>query len=113
MCKRDVVELDRCTLSRVIGGADAGGIMQAAGPLLGMIPGIGSIAQSVLPMIGQLTSKGQQGGGDPQAAAQQAPAQGPSQGGGAVMAQGSAGAAVMQAPAMPRHKSVSVSISQG
>jgi hypothetical protein len=68
---RDVQELDRSTLAFVIGGgADIGGILQAASPLIGMIPGIGPIASQLMPMIGQLAS-GAGGGQQQQAAAPQ------------------------------------------
>jgi hypothetical protein len=61
------------TLAHVIGGgADIGGIMQAASPLLGMIPGIGPIASMIMPMIGQMT---QGAGGGQQQAAQAQPQQ--------------------------------------
>jgi len=66
-------QVPRSTLAHVIGGgADIGGIMQAASPLLGMIPGIGPIASAIMPMIGQMT---QGAGGGQQPAAQQQPAQ--------------------------------------
>ncbi|MEO8846177.1 MAG: hypothetical protein ABI591_04865 [Kofleriaceae bacterium] len=73
--------LPRAALAQVTGGgANIGGILQAASPLLGMIPGIGPIASAIMPMIGQMTA-GAGGGqqpqapgvapqGDPQAAAQ-------------------------------------------
>jgi hypothetical protein len=71
---RDVQELDRSTLAYVIGGgADIGGILQAASPLIGMIPGIGPIAQQLMPMIGQLAS-GAGGQQQQQASAPQAQA---------------------------------------
>jgi hypothetical protein len=73
--------LPRSTLALVTGrGADIGGIMQAASPLLGMIPGIGPIASAIMPMIGQMTA-GAGGGQQPaqQAQAQQAPQGDPSQ----------------------------------
>jgi hypothetical protein len=62
------------SLAHVIGGgADIGGIMQAASPLLGMIPGIGPIASAIMPMIGQMTQGA--GGGQQQAAQQPQQAQ--------------------------------------
>jgi hypothetical protein len=74
---RTLKTIDKQTLDRVIGGVDMGGIMQAASPLLGMIPGIGPIASAIMPMIGQLTSKGgaqpAAPQGDPAAAQQAAP----------------------------------------
>jgi len=64
-------QLPRAALAHVIGGgADIGGIMQAASPLLGMIPGIGPIASAIMPMIGQMTQGA--GGGQQQAQQQQA-----------------------------------------
>jgi hypothetical protein len=63
-------ELDRGALKRVIGGADIGGMLQMASPLLGMMPG-GSMISSFLPMIGQLASKGGSGGNAQAAAPQQ------------------------------------------
>ena len=63
-------QLPRASLAHVIGGgADIGGIMQAASPLLGMIPGIGPIASAIMPMIGQMTQGA--GGGQQQAQQQQ------------------------------------------
>ncbi len=60
-------KIDRTTLAQVTGGgANIGGILQAASPLLGMIPGIGPIASAIMPMIGQMTSGA--GGGQQQAA---------------------------------------------
>jgi len=88
-------QLPRSTLAHVTGGgANIGGILQAASPLLGMIPGIGPIASAIMPMIGQMTAGaggGQQQqqaqaqgaapqGADPQAVAQ--PSMGPSSSGG-------------------------------
>lgn len=84
-------QLPRSTLAHVTGGgANIGGILQAASPLLGMIPGIGPIASAIMPMIGQMTAGaggGQQQqaqaapqGADPQAVAQ--PSMGPSMGSG-------------------------------
>jgi hypothetical protein len=64
-------QLPRSTLAHVTGGADIGGIMQAASPLLGMIPGIGPIASAIMPMIGQMAA----GAGGSQQAQQAQPAQ--------------------------------------
>ena len=65
--------LPRSTLAHVTGGgANIGGILQAASPLLGMIPGIGPIASAIMPMIGQMTAGA---GGGQQQQAQQAQAQ--------------------------------------
>lgn len=59
-------QLPRSTLAHVTGGgANIGGILQAASPLLGMIPGIGPIASAIMPMIGQMTAGA--GGQQPQA----------------------------------------------
>jgi hypothetical protein len=118
--RRPVQELAPHELVRVVGGgADIGGILQAASPLLGMIPGFGSIAQTALPMIGNLINAAKSNGGQQQA--QPDPAQAQAQ---AAAAQDSSGA-VAQAAAiqagggggggggyMPRrhHTSVSVSI---
>ena len=85
-------QLPRSTLAHVTGGgANIGGILQAASPLLGMIPGIGPIASAIMPMIGQMTAGaggGQQQqaqgaapqGADPQAVAQPSMGPGPSMG---------------------------------
>jgi len=75
-------QLPRASLAHVTGGgANIGGILQAASPLLGMIPGIGPIASAIMPMIGQMTAGA--GGGQQQQAqqaqAQQAPQGDPSQ----------------------------------
>lgn len=117
----EIEELDRSYLARVIGGgADLGGILQAAGPLLGMIPGIGPIAQQMLPMIGQLAAgAGQQS--QPQdssgaaASAASTPTPGASAGASAQTSAAGASSASAGASAMPRHHrpSVSVQISQG
>ena len=90
-------QLPRASLAHVTGGgANIGGILQAASPLLGMIPGIGPIASAIMPMIGQMTqgagggqqqaAQPQQAGAAPQAADPQAaaaqPSMGPSMGSG-------------------------------
>ena len=81
-------ELDRAVLGSVVGGgADLGGIMQAASPLLGMIPGFGPIAQMIMPMIGQMAGGQSQSSSaaaapqasDPSAAAQPSQASSPRQ----------------------------------
>lgn len=70
-------QLPRSTLAHVTGGgANIGGILQAASPLLGMIPGIGPIASAIMPMIGQMTA-GAGGGQQPQAPQAQAQQQAP------------------------------------
>lgn len=67
-------QLSRSSLAHVTGGgANIGGILQAASPLLGMIPGIGPIASAIMPMIGQMTAGA--GGDQQQQQAQQAQAQ--------------------------------------
>jgi hypothetical protein len=69
-------QLPRSALAHVTGGgANIGGILQAASPLLGMIPGIGPIASAIMPMIGQMTAGAGGAGGDQQQQAQQAQAQ--------------------------------------
>jgi hypothetical protein len=68
--------LPRSALAHVTGGgANIGGILQAASPLLGMIPGIGPIASAIMPMIGQMTAGA--GGGQQQQAQQAQPQQAP------------------------------------
>ena len=98
-------QLPRASLAHVIGGgADIGGIMQAASPLLGMIPGIGPIASAIMPMIGQMT----QGAGGQQQAQQQQQAQP------GAAPQAAAPQTAQQQPSMGssggRHRSVSVSV---
>jgi hypothetical protein len=116
---RKFQQIDRKTLTRVIGGADMSGIMQAAGPLMGMIPGIGPIASAIMPMIGQMTAKksGGSGGADPNAGgAQQQQQMAAAQ---QQQPQGSAGDDMSQGQqAMPsasggRHRGVNVSVEIG
>jgi hypothetical protein len=102
-------QVPRSTLAHVIGGgADIGGIMQAASPLLGMIPGIGPIASAIMPMIGQMTAGA--GGGQQQPAQ---PQQAQAQPGAAPQAAASPQAAAqpsMGSSGWRHHASVSVSV---
>ncbi|HEY0253966.1 MAG TPA: hypothetical protein VGC41_20690 [Kofleriaceae bacterium] len=61
------------------GGADIGGIMQMASPLLSMIPGIGPMLGMITPMLGQLGGGAKKTQQQPQQAQQAQPQQQPQQ----------------------------------